>query len=128
LIISHDVPPVEDVSALKSDLSTLQQEVADLKNLVQDQSSISPAEIREVPRTTLEGLTNSKLSSISHLLSDLKDIELQLETSAKKQRSSSSSDTEKDGVEETSTAETRAVVCGRDIEDNGPSTRFAKHN
>jgi hypothetical protein len=70
---------------------------------------------------TLEGLTNSKLSSLSQELLDLKDIASQLETSAKKQSSSSSSDTENDAVEETFIPETKAVESDRDIEDNGPS-------
>jgi hypothetical protein len=105
----RDVSPFEDVSALKWDLSNLQQELADLKNLIQDLYNISPTEIQDAAFTTLEGLTNSKHYSLSQELSDLKGIESQFELFAKKQSSSCSSATEKDVVEETSTAETKTV-------------------
>jgi hypothetical protein len=93
-----------------------------LKNLFQDQFNVSPTEIRDAALTSIEGLTNSKLFSLSQELSDLKDIDSQFETSAKTQSSSRSSDSEKDIVEERLTAGTKAVEICRDIEDYGPST------
>jgi hypothetical protein len=57
---SRDIPPFEVVSALKSDLSILQQEVSHLKNLAHDHSIVSPTEIKDAALTTLEGLTNIK--------------------------------------------------------------------
>jgi uncharacterized phage infection (PIP) family protein YhgE len=152
LLAPNDVPTLEEVSSLTNEIEELEKlsvqiysavvpfsgisqegsithktaqdvrlsALEDLLKSLLDQSNVSPTEITDSVPTTLEGLTINKLSSLSREASDLKEAVSQLARA--KKTISSSSDTDKDVVEENSIGDTRAEKSGQDNDENAPNS------